>query len=169
MKLRSEVSPFIRKLQAAPEGYWFEPEVRPPNFDVLVPRTGLYFFYGTLSDPSLLAEILSLDESPTLRPSKVVGYSLKLWGQYPALVDGPTDGEVMGFACEIKEQKHVNRLAEYETKNYRSTPCLVYPRDAEAIRDNATSGFTFKFCGNPIDLDEGNFDLPTWLRRMGRL
>ena len=29
-------------------------------------------------------------------------------------------------------------------------------------------GSTFKYFGNPIDLD-GSFDLPTWLERIGRV
>jgi Gamma-glutamyl cyclotransferase, AIG2-like len=86
------------------EGYWVETEVRPADIDPLVPRTGLYFFYGTLSDPSLLAEILSLDEAPALQPSKIVGYSLKLWSQYPALVDGHTGEEIQGIAWEAAGQ-----------------------------------------------------------------
>jgi hypothetical protein len=78
VKLSSKISPFIQKLQQAPNGYWFEPEGRPEPVDVLAPRQGLYFCYGTLTDPSLFSEILDLPSKPKVRPVKLVGYSLKL-------------------------------------------------------------------------------------------
>jgi len=46
-----------------------------------------YFFYGSLTDERQLMEVLHLDSPPILRPASVIGYSIKLWGQYPALID----------------------------------------------------------------------------------
>ena len=78
--MRSPVSPFIRKLQAVPKGYGYEPEVRPEHIDHLTPPCGSYFFYGTLMDPSPLAEILSLSEKPRLRLARLVGYNAEALG-----------------------------------------------------------------------------------------
>lgn len=86
-KLSSTISPFIQKLQQTPHQSWVEPEQRQETVDVLAPQLGPYFCYGTLMDPSLLADILGLVDKPRLRPAKLVGYSLMLWGQYPALID----------------------------------------------------------------------------------
>lgn len=53
-----------------------------------------FFFYGTLTDPSELQEILQLSNLPVLKPARVRSYKIMLWGQYPALVDGPLDSYV---------------------------------------------------------------------------
>ncbi|RMZ75888.1 hypothetical protein DV738_g5226, partial [Chaetothyriales sp. CBS 135597] len=157
-----KVSPFIQKLQAAPaESY------SPPT----PPAVGWYFVYGTLKDPALLAEILSLSQTPPLPlyPAKLTGYSLKLWGQYPALVDGYPGQEVQGMAVRIDEQRHADRLAEYETKAYRCAPCLIrfVGEDGSDI-DKQVKGSVFKYAGNLDDLADGQFDLDHWLRLMGR-
>lgn len=149
-----------------PEGYSFEPKVRPEHIDSFAPPTGAYFFYGTLSDPSFLSEVLGLSEKPTLRPAKLVGYSLKLWGQYPALVDGPTGATVEGMVYEVRSEKHGERLADYETKAYTAAPCLICFTDGK--NPDEVSGTTFKYVGNPLDISEGQFDLTVWLQRMGR-
>src|SRR5271156_6006330 len=135
IKTNSNVSPFIKKLQAAPEGYWFKPEIRSKPVDPLSPPCGFYFFYGTLMDPCLLAEILSLPEKPKLRPAKLLSYTLKLWGQYPALVDGEPSDVIEGKVYNVKETKHTERLAEYETKAYWPTPCRIYFTDEEEPRE----------------------------------
>lgn len=41
-------------------------------------RKAYYFFYGTLTDPSLLAKVLQLSEPPKTRPAMIVGYHTKL-------------------------------------------------------------------------------------------
>ena len=166
MKLSSKISPFIQKLQQAPAGYWFEPEERSDPIDVLAPRLGSYFCYGTLVDPALLSEILGLPENPTLRPANIVGYSLKLWGQYPALINGPPGAVVEGMVYEVEHEEHAQRLAEYETQAYRPAPCLI--RFVDGKEPEEVTGTTFKYVGNPMDLSEGAFDLGVWLKRMGR-
>jgi gamma-glutamylcyclotransferase (GGCT)/AIG2-like uncharacterized protein YtfP len=166
MKLRSKISPFIRKLQSAPNGYWFEPKELQDPIDPLAPCVGPYFFYGTLMDPSLLSEILALPEKPRLRPAKLTGYSLKLWGQYPALVDGATGEVVEGMAYDVESEQHAEKLAAYETRAYRSAPCRIRFMDGGEPGD--ISGTTFQYAGNPMDITEGKFDLGVWLRRMGR-
>jgi hypothetical protein len=60
-----------------------------PNVDYNAFRKELYFFYGSLMDPSTLVHVLKLRDRPQLLPSKIIGYSYMLWGQYPALLDGP--------------------------------------------------------------------------------
>lgn len=162
----SKVSPFIQKLQRAPEGYGFESRTFLEPIDTFAPRCGPYFFYGTLMDPQLLSEILSLSATPILRPAKIVGYSLKLWGQYPALVDGETGETVEGMVYHVEEPKHAERLAEYETNAYRPAPCLINVMDGE--QSSEIRGTTFKYIGNPIDISDGTFDLNAWLKRMNR-
>ncbi|KKZ67139.1 hypothetical protein EMCG_07161 [[Emmonsia] crescens] len=122
-------------------------------------------------DPQMLTEILSLapyDEpnNPNLRPGYIVGSSCKLWGQYPALVDGPPENIVKGMVCDVQTVEDGEKLAAYETRNYAVKPCFVTYTDG---KEPATAfGHTFAFAGDPRELDEGEFDLKIWLRRMGR-
>jgi hypothetical protein len=57
------------------------------------------------------------------------------------------------------------RLATYETSNYRTEPCLMKYTDGKEPAEDL--GYTFKFAGNPKDLSEGSFDLRVWLKMMG--
>lgn len=164
-RVAEKESGFWKKFQYA-QGAFYEPSNPPPLKDLLAPRTGPYFFYGTLMDPSILMEILNLMETPILRPAKIIVYSSKIWGQYPALVDGPQDSVVEDAMYEVQSEKHAARLAEYETKAYRTTPCRIRLTDGE--EPSEVYGTTFKYAGPKMDLDEGDFDLSTWLRHMGR-
>ena len=166
IKHSTRVSPFIRKLQSAPRGYGFETSTPLGPIDTFAPRCGPFFFYGTLMDPQLLSEILSLPKLPTLRPAKLKGYSLKLWGQYPALIGGKTAEVVEGMLYHVEEPKHAERLAEYETSAYRPAPCIIDVMDGE--HSTEIIGTTFKYIGNPLDISDGTFDLNTWLKRMNR-
>ncbi|KAL3493504.1 hypothetical protein BJX62DRAFT_235332 [Aspergillus germanicus] len=106
--------------------------------------TGPYFFYGTLSHPPLLRQILNLDDEPSLRPARIVGCECKLWGPYPALVDATNPQSVVnGYVYRVETEAHARRLADYETGNYCAECCHVTE-----------------------DLDEGRFDLDVWLRRI---
>jgi gamma-glutamylcyclotransferase (GGCT)/AIG2-like uncharacterized protein YtfP len=160
IKLSSKISPFIKKLQQAPDGY------PPENVDVFAPSSGPYFFYGTLMDPFLLSEILDLPKRPTMRPAKIAGYSLKLWGQYPALVDGPPGSVVEGMVYNVEHGRHGEGLAKYETRAYRPVPCLICFTDGGEPKE--VMGMTFKYAGTPTGISEGSFDLKVWLKKMGR-
>ncbi|GAB1206395.1 hypothetical protein APSETT445_005080 [Aspergillus pseudonomiae] len=161
----SKVSPFVKKLRSAPPGYFFQPERPPPYRDSFAARTGPYF-YGTLSDPAMLRDVLGLETEPQLRPATMISYECKLWGQYPALLDAP--GKVVhGAVYHVETEEHAERLASYETDNYRADPCRIdYTNGNEPIED---LGYCFKFVGNVRDLSDGSFDLGTWLRRVKRV
>ena len=163
---KSRVSPFVMKLRAAPPGYFFQSVLPPPPTYFHTAPTGSYFFYGTLMDPSMLTEILNLEVLPELRPATVTGYACKLWGQYPALIDGATGANVEGAVYKVATRDHGEKLAYYETKNYATRPCIIeYTDGKEPAR---ADGWTFVFVGNKRDLSEGEFDLMVWLKRMGR-
>lgn len=162
----SKASPFVLKLRSAPPGYFYQPANLGPHIDPIAAPSGPYFFYGTLMDPSMLAEILNLEVKPVLRPASLVGYFCKLWGQYPALVDGATGTVVEGAVYDVQTTQDGEKLAYYETKNYETASCSIRYMDG---KEPATAqGHTFKYVGNPNDLSEGGFDLKIWLRRMGR-
>ena len=159
-------SSFALKVRHAPEDWFYRPPEPPAHVDLFEPPTGPYFVYGTLMDPQMLADVLGLDKVPQLRPDKVVGYSCKLWGQYPALQDGPKDAEVSGAVYHVQSVLHGKRLAEYETTSYRTTPCLVKYTDGKEPANH--DGHVFMFVGNPRDLEEGDFHLIKWRERVGR-
>lgn len=140
---------------------------------------GAYIFYGTLADPVLLAEILTLDSVPELRPARIFGYKVKLWGQYPAVIPvdesqhgADSDCVVEGFVYRVESVQHAERLAEYETGNYRAGACrIVYPDSpADELKGRPTEeqGYVFQYVGNMNDLSEGKLDLGVWLKSMGR-
>lgn len=162
----SKVSPFVKKLRSAPPGYFFQPERTPPHTDPFAMPTGPYFFYGTLSDPAMLRDVLGLETEPQLRPATVTGYECKLWGQYPALLDAP-EKVVHGAVYHVKTEEHGERLASYETDNYQADPCRINYTDGDEPVDDF--GYVFKFVGNVRDLSDGTFDLGTWLRRVKRV
>lgn len=120
----SKISPFVLKLGSAPTDYFFQLPNASPPIDLFAAPTGPYFFYGTLSDPSLLAEILNLDHEPKLCPAHIMGYKTKLWAQYPALIDAR--GEVVeDVVHHVRIVGDAERLAGYETGRYRAKACLV--------------------------------------------
>lgn len=81
------------------------------------------FFYGTLMDPETLAQVLRISDSPPImRRAKVIGYDIKLWGPYPALVDGRPLRPVNGMAFEILSKTQLDRLVSYETEKYKLEP-----------------------------------------------
>ncbi|KAL1961881.1 hypothetical protein VTN77DRAFT_961 [Rasamsonia byssochlamydoides] len=64
--------------------------------------------------------------APELYPAKIVGYNIKLlWGDYPALLDGPPGNVVHGMAYKVQSQAEVDRLIAYQTDMYRSEGCLI--------------------------------------------
>lgn len=44
-----------------------------------------------------------------------------LWGQYPALVDGPSDSYIDGMAYVVETEQHLQLLKDYETEVYSLT------------------------------------------------
>lgn len=154
------------KLRSAPPGYFFQPEKPPPHTDPFAAPTGPYFFYGTLSDPAMLRDVLGLETEPQLRSATITGYECKLWGQYPALLDAP-EKVVRGAVYHVETDEHGERLASYETDNYRADPCRINYTDGNKPVDDF--GYVFKFVGNVRDLSDGTFDLGTWLRRVKRV
>jgi gamma-glutamylcyclotransferase (GGCT)/AIG2-like uncharacterized protein YtfP len=149
-----------------PDDWFYRPPKPPTQSHLFEPPTGPYFVYGTLMDPKMLADVLRLKERPKLRPAKIIGYSKKLWGQYPALQEGPQDAQVSGAVYIVQSDAHAKRLAEYETNSYLAKPCLIQYMDGEEPAEEC--GHAFMYVGNPRDLQDGEFDLKRWLKRVGR-
>lgn len=119
----------------------------------------------------MLRDILSLPEGdePILREGYIVGCECRLWGQYPALLDPDQEDPssvIHGAVYLVQSMEHGQRLAEYETSNYRADPCHIFYSDGREPAEE--DGYTFKFVGDRDQLSEGRFDLQTWLKRIGR-
>ncbi|RAH63895.1 gamma-glutamylcyclotransferase family protein, partial [Aspergillus aculeatinus CBS 121060] len=159
---KSKISPHVLRLRTtSPRFINHAPKAQP----VAAP-TGPYIFYGTLADPSILGEVLGVAEKPQLKPAFLLGYACKLWGQYPALVEAEPGSVVRGVVYQVRTREDGERLAVYETENYRAERCRIRIVDGEGSQE--VLGYTFKFVGVAEDLSEGSFDLEVWLRRMGR-
>ncbi|GFF58622.1 conserved hypothetical protein [Aspergillus udagawae] len=136
-----------------------------PAVDLFAAPSGPYFFYGTLTDPLMIGEILELDKEPKLRPAYIMGYECKMWGQYPALLNCP-GSVVEGAAYHVHTTRDAERLAVYETGNYRAESYLIKYMDGKEPSEDL--GYMFKFVRDQRELSEGDFDLKVWLRWMGR-
>ncbi|KAI9373632.1 hypothetical protein BJX61DRAFT_541589 [Aspergillus egyptiacus] len=170
----SKISPYVLKIKSTPPEAFFPSKKPRPATDLPAP-TGPYFFYGTLSDPDMLRDVLSLGsgETPQLRPARIEGYKVKLWGQYPAILDSGADSDadspgsaVHGAVYRVQTVEHAERLARYETDSYCAVPCWVRYCDGE---EEGEEGYVFKFVGDVRDLTEREFDLGSWLRRVKRV
>ena len=120
-----------------------------------------FFFYGSLMDDQQLKKVLRLHSLPVLRPASVIGYSIKLWGPYPALVDGPPGNVVNGVVYEVQKEEHEKRLSYYETDAYRCVSCSINGEGGEQV-----SGKTYVWADDPNDedLSVGSFDFEAWKR-----
>ena len=54
----------------------------------------------------MLTQVLQLNSPPILLPGFILGYSIKMWGPYPILVEGPTGNVVNGLVYEVQREKH---------------------------------------------------------------
>ena len=131
--------------------------VFPPDRDNFIGfRPHYIFLYGTLMDPEQLQKVLRLKSRPTLQPASIVGWKIRLWGQYPALVNKPGNN-IHGKAYNVEKVSHMECLKYYETDAYMIKECNI-------ILDNGTEvpGETFIFNGDKSLLKDGSFDLKDW-------
>ena len=105
-------------------------------------------------DPSTLSKVLHLEQQPALQMATITGYHYKLWGSYPALLDGPYGAKVQGVVFEVQSAEQVELLQGYETQRYRIAACHIQLADGSKV-----SGKTFKWCASDEELQEGVFDL----------
>ncbi|KAJ5772551.1 hypothetical protein N7520_003080 [Penicillium odoratum] len=84
------------------------------------------FFYGALMEPETLSQVSRKSDSlPVMSRARVIGSDVKLWGPYPALIDGEPLRPVEGMAFKILSKTQPDRLVSYETDNYQLQPCLI--------------------------------------------
>jgi gamma-glutamylcyclotransferase (GGCT)/AIG2-like uncharacterized protein YtfP len=124
----------------------------------------LYFFYGSLMFPRMLQHVLDLPELPELKPAEVVGLHMKMWGPYPALVNGESGEVVKGIAYEVEGGEQKEKLARYETECYRTRKFYI-----NVLGEGKILGTTFVWNGHANELDEGVFDVTSWEKRMNRM
>ncbi|KAJ0122505.1 poly polymerase protein [Diaporthe amygdali] len=65
------------------------------------------------------------DRPRSLKPAEIVGYHIQMWWPYPVLIDGPPGNVAKGTAYEIKGGENKDKLAHYETNNYKDRECIV--------------------------------------------
>lgn len=103
-----------------------------------------YFFYGTLSDKSVLSRLLGLQaDDIELVQCKIEHARLGRWGdKYNALVDG--DSCVDGVAYCVQSEAQEDALRYYETHMYEVVRCTLL------MNGRTERGCVFRFVG---DLD----------------
>ncbi|KAI9039893.1 gamma-glutamylcyclotransferase family protein [Aspergillus affinis] len=136
-------------------------------------RRAYYFFYGTLMDPDTLSQVLKLPRPhipPVMRRARVVGYEIKLWGPYPALIEKNTSSlqSVNGIAYEILPQTQVDRLAANETGKYCLRSCMIDLLNDDDNVQETIHGLTFLWDGEHGEQRDGTFDLKQWKKKQLR-
>lgn len=111
-------------------------------------------------DPATLASVLKQPGRPELHPAYITGYSIKLWGEYPAIVDEILDQSIRRVVYRVRSRAEEDRLAAYETDMYRVKVCIVHLADGPRA-----AGVTFVSNGDPSSLKEGRFDLKDWVMK----
>ncbi|KAK2804151.1 hypothetical protein FQN50_006693 [Emmonsiellopsis sp. PD_5] len=101
------------------------------------PKTGPYFFYSTLKDPSTLATVLDLPRLPKMRPARLTDYRVKYWGERPVLVHEPYH-QVEGMVYQVRSEEEAGRLAEFQTERFWITRCRIQYLDGGGL-DNVTA------------------------------
>lgn len=79
-----------------------------------------------------------------------------LWGQYPALVDGPNNSYVDGMAYFVETEKKQEMLERYETDVYSVEGIRI------TIEGKEASGRPFMWDDDPTELIEGTWSLEEW-------
>lgn len=158
------VRKFLEYKASADPRLQFTPQARSPeSSETDWPQTpfseGYFFFYGTLMDPFTLARVLQLPEPPQMRPARVIGYTTKLWGKYPALVGGKPFQPVDGLAYKIRLREHWDRLLAYHSHHYDLGYILI---DFLDTGGKETKGFAFEWRGDYEELRNGSFSLEKW-------
>lgn len=115
-------------------------------------------------DPSTLAKVLKLLDKPQLHLAVIFEHKIKLWGQYPALIDGPPDQTIHGVAYKVQTQKEADILAAYEIEMYKEKGCCLLFKNG-----SMAPGLTFVWNAEESLLKEGSFDLKDWLMYQSEL
>ncbi|CAG8037669.1 unnamed protein product [Penicillium nalgiovense] len=113
-------------------------------------------------DPDILSKVLGSSKPlPIMRPARIIGYEIKLWGQYPALLDKPLH-PVDGIVCGLLSPTQLDRLAAYETDKYCLRACLINVLNNDSSTEKTIEGVSFMWNGRQDELREGTFDLKQW-------
>lgn len=97
-----------------------------------------------------------------MRRARVIGFEIKLWGPYPALLNGESLRSVDGTAYEILSQTELDRLEAYETDKYQLIPCFSDLLNDDDSVEKTIEGVAFMRDGKQDELREGTFDLKQW-------
>lgn len=129
-------------------------EIPPEAFVTRPLNPKWYFFYGTLTNPSQLTQVLRLDEPPPMYPAIVKSYTLASYKSYKVLLDVGTSADVVrGVAVQIHSEDEEKRLIHYETSVYRSKGVKIWFTAEGGEQSEGVIGRTFVFAGDPHSAD----------------
>lgn len=114
----------------------------------------LFFFYGTLTDPELLTQVLNRSEKPELAHAVIRDHGMSYWGDYPAAVQRNADHPIDGVICKIESDEELELLEAYETDMYRVDTCTAWLDDGTEI-----CGSLFVWDGDESLLRESRKDI----------
>lgn len=91
------------------------------------PSSRRMFFYGTLTNPEVLRDVLQVSARYVIKltPAVLHGWHIRRWGQYPALVRAArADEAVNGFIYDCHGD-FIKNVEKYEGDNYAPTEVQV--------------------------------------------
>jgi hypothetical protein len=100
------------------------------------PRPNWYFFYGSLTDSNVLAELLHLSSPPVLQPARIQTHTLKYFGPNPCAVPGTlcdtdlgpkneTRDGVEGKAWYVHSAEMADWLRRHEDEGFVEVGCEI--------------------------------------------
>ncbi|KAL9612605.1 MAG: hypothetical protein Q9167_002811 [Letrouitia subvulpina] len=109
-----------------------------------------YFFYGKLTNASVIGRSLGLANPPVVYPAFVRGYSVATLGQWKALLNGPADSVANGVAYKIENEWQESKLIREESEQWVPGPCIISILTGDGLLE--TEGRAFKYCGPKANL-----------------
>lgn len=147
----------FRSPTCAAPAYWYTNE-----WETDGPKIGWYFFYGTLTRPSILAEVIGSEEKPVLHRAKIFGYKMMMWGPCPALIRDEGNAVIEGSAFKVENEAEAQCLQRYETSAYAPKSCRIHFENEAEQKDAA--GWTFVWHRSLSELSEGQFNIQSFQR-----
>lgn len=117
--------------------------------------------------PEVLKHVLGAKEEPTLKPARILGYSLASWGQYLALVGGNPGDEVKDYAFEVTSVEDERKLEQYETSAYKVKSRWIYFTSVPTENAKEVWEKTFVYAGDSAALKAGRLDRTLWELQTG--
>jgi hypothetical protein len=154
MRTGKDNSTYLSKLASVDGTSFYVPE------RFTIPKTWephWFFFYDTLMQPSQLAEILELPETPRPRPASVRSYTLASLRESKATVlldEGGISSVVSGMAYLLQSELEEKRLMDRGANACVRQSVMIWFMDNE--EPSSAIGYAFVYNGDTAEVDRAS-------------